>query len=155
MKNGNSPPKWFLDFWKQVRSIATDPVGSRQKAWDKAKRLKMSPNDVNMVLKSFKTHTDQIREARSKGIWIANHKHIEGWLSEYRWEDEDAGLSPERIEPALPKSDLRKAAALDRFLNPEGVVGSSVESPASGQVGVGRSGQQHFLVLDGQPEREN
>ena len=130
--------QWFEDFWKQALALKTRTLGSKPDAYKSAKSLKMGADDVEMVIQTFKSHTDRIR--RNKAGWgdfIPDHKDMCRWLKERRWEneeDEDIGQhqrSPEASRQALSKSERRDEAAR-RYL--EGSNGDGMAWPTGNEV---------------------
>ena len=81
-------PEWFQDFWKQALALRTRTLGSKPDAYKAAKTLKMDADDVDMVITSFREHTEQIRDyQRGKGEFIADHSDMCRWLKQRRWEE--------------------------------------------------------------------
>jgi len=99
-------PQWFEDFWKQALALKTRTLGSKPDAYKSAKSLKMGAEDVEMVIQTFKSHTDRIR--RNKAGWgdfIPDHKDMCRWLKERRWENEEDESVQEVICVDVPRAD--------------------------------------------------
>ena len=142
-------PDWFQDFWSEALKMRTRTLGSKPKALEVARRLKMCADDVGMVLEAFQRHTDKIRAVQATGQFIENHADMERWLKQRRWENEEDERCDtiNRIQStALPKSDQRKREASERFRSR--FMGDSVEQTTGREGGMGGVGQHYLTLLD-------
>ena len=140
-------PVWFNDFWAQANELKTRSLGSKDQAYNEAKRLKMAPADVPEVLKGFKKKTDMYRFKQARNEFEEHHPDMVRILKRGLWEQyndeypETPGVYG-AIEKTLSKSDQRKAEALGRYIDkhcPSGDMADGLDPIRIGECGVGRT----------------
>lgn len=138
-------PPWFNEFWSRLLKLKTRDLGSKHKAHEEAKKVKMGPEDVEDLIQCFRNQTDRIRHSNSVGTWIQDHTDIERWIKRRTWEDEACQPISE-LTKAIPRSDQRKAEALARYRLRH--MGNSVEPVGGGESDVGDHRLNNVRILE-------
>lgn len=125
MKN-TKYPEGFEQLWNEFDG-SLGSKGSKKRAYNVYKSLKVDSNDLKMLLKAVIIQKVNKHQKRTSGQFYENFQHVERWLRNERWTDEisqpDSGklTLDERIDQA-GQDYLR-----GRGIYPGGIHGETLE----------------------------